>query len=110
MSIKEGKGILMKQLKSLFYMSVITSFLIMMCLGTVYANTVTMQREGTAQKGRESTVSNNSANVDGNQLKFAPQRLKNKNDSDRESETGNRPVSMQRYKPSAEGEGESKIK
>ena len=78
----------MKHIKSLFYMSVITSLMITMFLGTVYGASVTMQREGALQKGQESAVAKNDVNMDGNQLKFAPQRLKDKSDSGMESETG----------------------
>ena len=100
----------MKQIKSLFYMSVITSFMIMMFFGTVYGASVTMQREGALQKGQESAVAKNDVNRDGDQLKFTPQRLRDKNDSGMESETGSHSVRMERYKPYQEGEGERKIK
>ena len=100
----------MKHIKSLFYMSVITSLLIMIFFGTVYGSSVTMQREGDLQKGQESAVAKNDVNMDGNQLKFAPQRLKDKIDSGMESETGRHSVKMERYKPYQEGEGERKIK
>jgi hypothetical protein len=100
----------MKQLKSVFFMSVITSFMIMMFFGTVYGATVTMQREGAPQSGQESTVLKNDVNITDNQLKLAPQRLKDKNDSGMESEAGNRSVKMEQYKPYKEGEGERKIK
>jgi hypothetical protein len=100
----------MKQMKSLFYISVITSFMIMMFLGTVYGASVTMQREGALQNGQESTVANNSVKMDGNQLKLAPQRLKDKNDSGMVSEAGKQSVRMERYKPYKEDEGERKIK
>jgi hypothetical protein len=100
----------MKQMKPFFYMSVITSLMIMMFLGTVYGTSVTMQREGALQNGQESTVSKDNVNMDGNQLKLAPQRLKNKNDSGTESETVSQSVRMERYKPYKEGEGERKIK
>jgi hypothetical protein len=100
----------MKQMKPFFYMGVITSLMIMMFLGTVYGASVTMQCEGALQNGQESTVSKNNVNMDGNQLKLAPQRLKNKNDSGMESETVSQSVKMERYKPYKEGEGERKIK
>lgn len=100
----------MKRMKSLFYISVITLFLIMMSLGTVYGAPVTMQREGALQNGQESTVTKDNVDMDGHQLKFAPQRLKNKSDSGMESEAGDRSVKMERYKPYQEGEGESKIR
>jgi hypothetical protein len=70
----------MKRIKSLFYMSVIPSLLIMMLSGTVYGASVTMQREGALQNGQESTVLKNDVNMDGNQLKLAPQRLKNRSE------------------------------
>jgi len=100
----------MKHIKSLFYMSVTTPFLIMIFFGTVYGSSVTMQREGDLQKGQESAVAKGNVNMDGNQLKFTPERLKDKNDSDMESETGRHSVRMERYKPYQEGEGERKIK
>ncbi len=100
----------MKDIKSLFYMIVITPFLIMIFLGTVYGASVTMQREGALQKDRESAVAKNDVNRDGNQLKFSPQRLRDKSDSGIESEAGNHSVKMERYKPYQEGEGERKIK
>ena len=91
-------------------MSVITPFLIMIFFGTVYGASVTMQREGALQKDRESAVAKNDVNMDGNQLKFAPQRLKNKSDSAIESDAGRQSVKMERYKPYQVGEGERKIK
>ena len=100
----------MKRIKSLFYMSVIPSLLIMMLSRTVYGTSVTMQREGALQNGQESTVLKNDVNMDGNQLKLAPQRLKNRSDSGMESETGSQSVRMERYKSYKEGEGERKIK
>ena len=100
----------MKQMKSLFYIGVIASLWIMICFGTVYGASVTMQREGALQNGQESTVAKNNMNIDDNQRKIAPQRLKNKNDFGMESEAGNHSVRMERYKPYKEGEGESKIR
>lgn len=100
----------MKQMKSVFYISVIPSLLIMMFLGTVYGASVTMQSEGALQNSQESTVSKNDVNMDGNQLKLAPQRLKNKSDSGMESDTGSPLVRMERYKPYKEGEGKRKTK
>jgi hypothetical protein len=100
----------MKQIKSICYISVITSFLIMMFLGTLYGASVTMQRESASQNGQESAVSTDNVNMDGNQLKSTPQRLKNKSDSGIESEPGNHLVSKERYKPYKEGEGERKIR
>ncbi len=100
----------MKRIKSFFYMSVITSFLIMMFSGTGYGASVIMQREGALQNGQESAVAKSNLNTDGNQLKFAPQRLKDKNTPGMESETGDHSVRMERYKPYKEGEGERKIK
>jgi hypothetical protein len=100
----------MKRIESLFYMIVITSFFIMMFAGTVYGASVTMQREGTLQNGQESAVAKSNLNADGNQLKLAPQRLRDKNTPGMESETGRHSVRMERYKPYKEGEGERKIK
>ena len=100
----------MKRMKSLFYMSVIPSFLIMMFLGTVYGGSVTMQREAGLQAGQESAVTKDTANGEGNQLTFSPQRLKNKTDSGMKADAGNRSVKMERYKPYQEGEGERKIR
>jgi hypothetical protein len=91
-------------------MAVITSLMIMMFLGTVYGASMTIQREDALQKSQESSVSKNDVAVDGNQLKFTPQRLRDKSDSGMESETGNHSVKMERYKPYQEGEGERKIK
>lgn len=91
-------------------MSVITSLMIILFLGTVYGASVTMQRESALQNGQESTVANYIMKIDGNQLKLAPQRVKDKNDSGMESETGKQSVRMERYKPYKEGEGERKIK
>ena len=99
----------MKRIKSLFYMSVITSLMIMMPLGTVYGASVTMQREEGLQKGQESAVAKDNVNRDGNQLTFSPQRLKNKNDSGMESDADNPSVKKERYKPYEEGQGERKI-
>lgn len=100
----------MKQMRSFFYIIVIPSLLIMMFSGTVYGASVTMQREGALQNDQESTVSKNDVNMDGNQLKLAPQRLKNRGDSGMEPETGSQAVRMERYKSYKEGEGERKIK
>lgn len=100
----------MKQIKSLFYISVITSLMITMCLGTVYGASVTVQREGAIQGDQESVVVKGNVNVDGNQLKFAPQRLRDKSDAAIESDTGRLSVKMERYKMYHEGEGERKIK
>ena len=100
----------MKRMKSLFYMSVVTSLMIMMSLGTVYGASVTMQREAGLQTGQESAVAKDNVNRDGNQLTFSPQRLKNKMDSGMESDAGNQSVRMERYKPYQEGEGERKIR
>jgi hypothetical protein len=105
-----GEGIIMKRMKTLFYIGVIASLMIMMFLGTVYGASVTMQREGGLQNGQESTVVKDHLNMDGNQLKFAPQRLKKKNDSGMESDAGHQSVRMERYKPYQEGEGESERK
>lgn len=99
----------MKQMKSLFYIIVIPSLLIMMLSGTVYSASVTLQREGALQNGQESTVSKNDVNRDGNRLVLAPQRLKNRSDSGiMESETSSQSVRMERYKSYKEGEGERK--
>jgi len=102
----------MKHMKSLFYISVITSLLILMFLGTLYGASVTMQREGALQNqnDQEITVSKNNMNMAGNQLKLAPQRLKNKSDSGMESESGIQSGGMEQYKPYKDGEGERKIK
>lgn len=100
----------MKQMKSIFYISVIPSLLIMMLSGTVYGASVTLQREGALQNGQESTVSKSDVNRDGNQLILAPQRLKNRSDSGMESETGRQSVRMDRYKSYKEGEGDRKIR
>jgi K+-transporting ATPase c subunit len=102
----------MKQMKSLFYISVIPSLLIMMLSGTVYGASVTLQGEGALQNGQGSgsTVSKNDVNRDGNQLILAPQKLKNRSDSGMESETGSQSVRMERYKSYKEGEGERKIR
>lgn len=91
-------------------MSVIPSLLNMVFLGTVYGASVTMQHEGSIQNGQESTVVKDPVNMDGNQLKFTPQKLKNKSDSGMESDAGNQSVRMERYKPYREGEGERKIR
>jgi hypothetical protein len=100
----------MKQMKSLFHMSVITSLMIIMFFGSVHGASVTIQREGALQEVQESVVSKNDVRMDGNQPKFTPQRLRDKNDSGRESQTGSASVRMERYKPYQEGEGERKIK
>jgi len=100
----------MKRIKSLFYMSVITSLMIMMFFGTIYGASVTMQREAGLQTGQESAVAKDDVNRDGNQLTFSPLRLKNKMDSGMESDTGNPSVKKERYKPYQEGEGERKIR
>lgn len=100
----------MKQLKSIIGISAIASVLILMYLGTVYGGSVTMQREGAPQGGQESTVAKNNGDMDRNPMKFTPRKQKNKDDSGRESEEGDRPVSFQRYKPYTEGEGEKKVK
>lgn len=100
----------MKQMKSLFHMSVITSLMIIMFFGSVHGASVTIQREGALQKDQESVVSKNDMRMDGNQPKFTPQRLRDKNDSGRESQTGSPSVRMERYKPYQEGEGEGKTK
>jgi hypothetical protein len=100
----------MKPIKLFLYMSVIISFTIMMLLGTGYGASVTMQREAAPQKAQENAVVKKDMNVEGNQLKFAPRRLKGKNDSGTESERGDRPVNIQRYKPFKDGEGERKMR
>lgn len=100
----------MKHMKSLFYISVITSLLILIFLGTVLGASVTMQREGALQNDQEITVSKNNMNMAGNQLKLAPQRLKNKRYSGMESEAGSQSGGMEQYKPYKDGEGERKIK
>lgn len=100
----------MKQMRSFFYISVIPSLLIMMFSGTAYGDSVTMQLEGALQNGQKSTVSKNDMNTDSNQLKMAPQSLKNRSDSGMEPETGKQAVRMERYKSYKEGEGERKIK
>ena len=56
----------MKKMKSLRYASVISSFIILMFLGTVYGIV--------DQKDQESSVLNNSVNLDSNQYQFAPER------------------------------------
>jgi hypothetical protein len=100
----------MKQMKSLFFTGIITSLTIMMFIGTVYGVSVTVQREGVIQGDQESAVVKDNVMMDDNQLKFAPQRLKNKSDAGMESDAGNQSVRMERYKPYQEGEGESKIR
>lgn len=100
----------MKRIKPLCYMIVIPSFLSMAFLGTVYGASVTMQREGTLQNGQESTVVKDPVNMDVNQIEFTPRKLKDKSGSGMESDAGNRSVSMERYKPYREGEGERKIR
>jgi hypothetical protein len=110
MSIKKNRGILMKKIKISFYFSLITLLWIMMYFGNVYASSVTMQREGALQKGQESAVEKNDVNMADNQLKFTPQRSRDKSDSAMESQAGRPSVRMERYKPSQEGEGERKIK
>lgn len=100
----------MKRIKSLFYMSIITSFSVMIFSGTVYGASVTMQREGALQNGQESVVAKSNLNTDVNQLKLAPQRLREKNTPGMESETGGHSMRMERYKPYKDGEGERKIK
>ncbi len=45
----------MKRMKSILYISVIPSILIMVFLGTVYGGSVTLQREAGLQTGQEST-------------------------------------------------------
>ena len=99
----------MKRIKSLFSMSVITSLIIIMSLGTVYSASVTLQREEGLQKGQENAVEKDDVNRDGNQLTFSPQRLKNKSDSGMESDAGDPSVKRERYKPYQEGGGERKI-
>lgn len=99
----------MNQTKSIFYISVMTSLMIMMCLGTVYGGSVTVQHEDALQQGQEVGVSTNNVNRDDNQLRLAPRRLKDKTDPGRESSTGSPSVRMERYKPYQEGEGERKI-
>lgn len=100
----------MKQMKSLFHISVITSLMIITFFGSVHGAPVTIQREGALQKGQESVFSNNDMRMDGNQPKFTPERLRDKNDSGRESQAGSPSVRIERYKPYQEGEGERKIK
>jgi hypothetical protein len=100
----------MKQMKSLFYIGVIASLMIMMFIGTVHGVSVTVQREGAIQGDQEGVVVKDNVKTDGHQLKFAPQRLKNKSDAGMESDAGNQSVRMERYKPYQEGEGERKIR
>jgi hypothetical protein len=100
----------MKTIKLSFYVSLITLLWIMIYFGTVYGSSVIIQREGALQKGQESAVSKNDVAMDGNQLKFTPQRLRDKSDFGMESETGSHSVKMERYKSYQEGEGERKIK
>jgi hypothetical protein len=100
----------MKRIKPLFYMIVITSFLNMVFLGTVYGASVAMHREGSLQNGQNGTLADNHVKTDGNQLRFAPQGLKKKSDAGVESDAGNPSVRMERYKPYQEGEGERKVR
>jgi hypothetical protein len=100
----------MEKIKISFYFSLITLLWIMMYFGNVYGSSVTMQREGALQKGQESPVEKNDVNIAGNQPKFTPQRLRDKNDSAMESQAGSPSVRMERYKPYQVGEGERKIK
>lgn len=100
----------MKRMKSILYISVIPSILIMVFLGTVYGGSVTVQRETGLQTGQESTVTKGDVNKDGDRLTFSPQRLKIKIDSGRESEADSRMVKTERYKPYQQGEGERKTR
>ena len=100
----------MKKIKLSFYIGSITLLWIMICFGTVYGSSVTMQREGALPKGQESAVLKNDVVMDGDQLKFTSRKSRDKSDSAMESETGSRSVKMERYKPYKEGEGERKIK
>ncbi len=84
--------------------------MITMCLGTLYGASVTAQREDAFQKGQEGAVSTDNVNRDGNQLRLAPRKLKDKTDPGMESLSGLHTVKMERYKPYHEGEGERKIK
>ena len=100
----------MKRIKPLCYMIVIPSFLILVFLGSLYGASVTFHQEGSLQNSLEDTVGNNHVKADDNQFKFAPQGLKNKSDSGKESGDRNLSVRRERYKPYQEGEGERKVK
>ncbi len=91
-------------------MSLIPSLMLMMFFGTAYAASVTMQREAGLQNGQESAVAKDNMDRDGSQLTFSPLRSKNKMDAGRESEAADHAVTMERYKPYREGEGERKIR
>jgi hypothetical protein len=100
----------MKRIKPLCYMIVIPSFLSMVFLGSLYGASVTFLQEGSLHDSQEGAVANNHVKADGNQLKFAPQGLKNKSDSGKESGDRYPSVRRERYKPYQEGEGERKVR
>jgi len=100
----------MKRIKPLYYMIVIPFFFSMVCLGTLYGASVTMQHEGTLQNGRERPVVKDPVNMNGRQIEFTPQKSRDKRGSGMQSDAGNPLVEMERYKPYREGEGERKIK
>lgn len=101
----------MKRMKSLFYLSVVPSFLMMVFFGTVHGGSVTMQREAGLQTSQKSAVTKGDAVTDkaSAPLTFSPLRLKNKIDSGGES-ADSRTVKRERYKPYQQGEGESKTR
>jgi hypothetical protein len=100
----------MKCLNQILRIGGIASLLMMTAAGTLYGASVTVLREGSPEGGRESAVIQDSVSRDGNQLTFAPQKLRSKNESGTTSDAENRPVKMERYQPYQEGVGERKIK
>ncbi len=92
----------MKQIKSFFHLGIVAIVMIMVSLGTLYGASVIMQPEGSFQNQQENAQVKNST---GNQFTFTPERLKDKNDDGMalESETGARPLRIQRYKALAKG-------
>jgi len=92
----------MKRIKSFFHLGIVAALMIMTSLGTLYGASVIMQPEGFSQDQQENAQVKNSA---GNPFTFTPEKLKDKNDDGMalESETGARPLRIQRYKSLAKG-------
>jgi|GEM_PF-1906968 len=100
----------MKCLNKILRIGGIASLLMMTAAGTLYGASVTMHREGSPEGGRESAVIQDSERRDRNQLRFAPQKLRSKNESGTASDAENRPATMERYQPYQEGVGERKVR
>ncbi len=92
----------MKRIKSFFHLGIIAALMIMTSLGTLYGASVIMQPEGFSQDQQENAQVKN---FTGNPFTFTPEKLKDKNDDGMalESETGARPLRIQRYKSLAKG-------